>query len=272
MSAELLATPKTNVIQDESLSQASLHLLAAFIEELIQEEQLGHRAQVLLHRIATPIFMLAGGNTQTFYDRNYPGRQIFDAIILISKLSGKDFSPSDMLFKTLLESIKTLKSRKIDGLACLKRVNTDLQHIVKLARIRAPIDKKHGLAETGKITEAKIKAALMVVHQANRFSTSDIILYFSLTQWLELLTIVMLKYSQNKTIMTTAERLTFLLFFLAANPNSPKYSSLYKQLDEKLKILIPLVGKECLGHCLHISSLHLKVGRVLEKNRSNLQA
>jgi hypothetical protein len=249
----------------ETLSDTTLHMLSTFLDELVQEEALGFRAQMVLHRVATPICLLANGDTSMFYNNQHPARQIFDSIVQIAKLSGEEFGPGDMLFKTLMESIKNLQANNVAGIKCLERVSSDLKHIVKLARIRAPIDKKQNLGSTGAITEAKIKSALLVVQQANKFVVSNVVLYFSLTQWLELLTIAMLKFGAEKKSVSQLERMTFLLFYLSSGKAGVKLESLSKHLFAQIQALSEKLGDECLGHQVDVKKLHQKVEKLLRR-------
>jgi hypothetical protein len=257
-------TPTRAAPLDEALSATTLSLLSTFINGLIEEESLGDRAQIVMHKVAMPICQLAGNDPQMFINAHHPARQIFESIVKIAKLSGPDFGPSDMLFKTLMESIETLRASKLDRRTCLERVNSDLEHIVKLAYMRAPFERKQGKNDTaGPLTEAKITAALIVVRHANRVSSNNTILYFALTQWLELLVISLLKHGKSTKKLQGLDRMTFLLFYLNSKKLDRKQMKLARNLIQKTQLLAQSLGGECLGFPVNLSLIHRKVARLL---------
>jgi len=229
---------------------ALMQLLATFIAELTREEQLSQETQVLLYRIMPSVCMLAKGDPQILYRRDHPVRQIFDAIVYISKASQEKFRPGDTLYKTVIESISNLKRKNIDGMDCLVRVNADLQHVVKLAKIRAPIAFKRAADESsmGQITEAKIRAALIVSQQSTRFTLSEPLLQFALSDWLELLSVTLVKHDHDTRIATELERMTFLLFYLCSSSTAPNVVALRDRLMRQLRLIIRSIGRSCLGH------------------------
>ena len=267
MSASSTSTAEKRGYMPERLSLTTLHLLSAFLEELIREEQLDHRAQVLLHRVSMPICQLAGSDPQMFCNPTHPARKIFDAIVRIAKLSGPLFGPGDMLFRTLMESIKTLRAQKYDGMACLERVNSDLQHIVKLAYMRAPIDLKQAPSRSGELAEAKITAALLVMRHATTFTPGNTLLYFTLTEWLELLVLAMMQFGREKSFLRELDRMTFMLFYLSCNTGSPRYRSLAKGLDEKIDALQKRLDGECMGQPVNMAELRRSLEKLLNSYR-----
>jgi hypothetical protein len=249
---------------------ALMQLLATFIAELSYEEQLSHETQVLLYRIMPSVCMLAKGDPKILYRRDHPVRQIFDAIVYISKASQEKFRPGDTLYKTVIESIANLKRKNIDGMDCLVRVNADLQHVVKLAKIRAPIAFKRQSNEgaTGKITEAKIRAALIISQQSTRFTINETLLQFSLSEWLELLSVTLVKHDHDARIATELERITFLLFYLCTSESAPNVIALRDRLMRQLRLIIKSLGQTCLGHPLDFAPLERKVLYFISPSRN----
>lgn len=249
---------------------ALMQLLATFIAELSHEEQLSHQTQVLLYRIMPSVCMLANGDPQILYKRDHPVRQIFDAIVYVSKASQEKFRPGDTLYKTVIESIANLKRKNINGMDCLVRVNADLQHVVKLAKIRAPIafKRENGDGVLGQITEAKIRAALIISQQSTRFSISETLLQFALSDWLELISVALVKHDHDPRIATELERMTFLLFYLSTSSNAPKVIALRDRLMKQLRLIINSLGTSCLGHAVDFSVLESRVLHLISHSRT----
>jgi hypothetical protein len=245
------------------VAETTMRLLFTFIGELSREEQLNYKTQLLLCRIAPSLCQLADENSEIFSNSKHPVRQIIANIVIISK--SIDTGAGDYLYRSLKESIKTLTERNIDGAACLQRVASDLEYIVKLSKIRSSKTDRVAVGGTrsGIITQSKLKAAFFVVTEATKFDCSDEVLYFALGQWLELLTVAFIKFPSNARMETEMKRMTFLLFYL--NLQSTKLNERIKKdmlaesLVLKLKRCVRHLGKECLGYSVDLSHLEKKV-------------
>jgi len=247
-----------------------LSLLAAFLEELIREEKLNHRTQVLLHRVASTVCMLAGGDERMFEDREHPARQIFEIIAQISKLSGDKFVPGDTLYATLIESVSALRGRKLSGIHTLNRVRADLVHVLKLAKMRAPLGVRGSVMKSGDMADAKTIAALLIVRQCNRFDVSDELLYFVLSDWLALMVVIVLKHGRESKALKEADRLTFMLLYLTSSTKgSQQRGKMRVYLPQKLRLLTKSLGAECEGHSLEFASLLSNVNVFINARRKS---
>ncbi len=260
------------------LAETTMRLLFTFIGELTREEHLNYKTQLLLCRIAPSLCQLANESTEIFSNIEHPVRKIISSIVIISKSVGTGNNSDDYLYKSLKESIKALTARSIDGMACLKRVASDLEYIVKLSQIRSTksvvtrIDK----SASGRITQSKIKAVFFVVTEVTKFDCSDRVLSFVLSYWVELLTVTLIKFPVNKLIEKEVKRMTFLLLYLssvsiteamASTQNILKRNAqLLEQLLFKTEKLVQLLGDECVGHSINFNGLDIQVTALIEEN------
>lgn len=258
----MLASDKVDAVvrrAESRLTDADLSLLGAYLEELIREEGLCHRAQVIVHQLSAPIYLLCAGDVSFFTYREHPARCLFQNIARIAKLCGPRFEPGDALFHTLIESIRILKSKRLNSMNVLVRVNADLEHVLKLAKIRAPAAQRQTDGESGEITDAKMIASLLIIHQCHRFDVSNALLYFSLTDWLSMIVVTFIQKGRDSDELRLCERMTFLLFYLGTGIKSAKRRSLQHYVSEKLKKHLGELEQYCLGHKVDFNSLHSKV-------------
>lgn len=230
------------------LSVEALSVLNTYLDALIQEESLNHSAQVLIRRIAPPLCLLANSVEELFRSPNHPARGILNTIVKIAKLSGDGFIPGDALYQTVTESINTLKAKNYSSFDTLESVKADLDHVLKLAKIRAPASARESAHYVGDISAAKVIASLMVLRHARRFETSDEMLYFCLTQWLELIVVTVLQTGQESGTVKELDRLTFTLFYLNTGKAGSKRKVFLAYLLPKLDELTETLAPTCMGH------------------------
>lgn len=256
--AEALKSP-----QYAGISLITLDLLAALLEELIRENNVCERAQLIMFRIAGPICALAEGEPDFLINRAHPARQIFELVAAIAKLSGDRFSPGDALYKTTLESIQSLQVKRFSADKTLAQVSADLMHVHRLARIRAPIALKRARVSTSELTDAKMIASLYIVKHCDRFDVSEALLYFVLTDWLALMVVTVLQTGQYSDEVKELDRLTFMLLYMATQKTEPKHEVFFQFFPRKLKQHILSLESDCHGHKVNFKGILAQVDKLL---------
>jgi hypothetical protein len=137
---------------------------------------------------------------------------------------------------------------------------------------------------SGRIARAKIKAAFIVVNEASKFNSGDDVLYFALGEWVELLTVVFIKFSSNEKIEKEVKRMTFMLFYLKSPDSfvelslnnrmivSGKHRPLFENLLVKTEMFVNVLGDECLGHRIDFSSITDQMFHLLMNFGENLRS
>ncbi len=245
-------------VLDEALPTARLQLLNTYIRELVREAQLGQRAELTLQRLSLTLFAMSGASEAMLCDRQHPARSILDTTARIAQLSKEQFEPGQALYQTLQESLRVLRSARIKAEDALVRVNADLQHVLKLAKIRASSDARTQADELGKVSHAKLLASSMIMRHSQRGPTRSALLYFALTDWLEMLTVTILKNGEHSKAVKTADRLTLALFYLNASDDRRRKASLRAFLEKNLPAHVAQLGWTCLGHPIELRPLVAK--------------
>jgi len=288
----------------EQLSRASskdkpeIRLLLTFIRELAKEEKLDQKTQLLLFRIAPNLVGDARDSEQLFLRPSHPARRIVTSIVRISRFFDSGNGSNEYLYKSLKESISTLKSRKIEHSACLNRVAADLEYIAKLARTRSkPVYSKRANSQqvqnrsghesllagvsAGPIAQAKIRAAFIIMTEATKFDVDDSTLLFALTNWLELLTVTFIKFPSDNRVEKQLVRMTFLMLYLcdlgaqqsASVVVKRRRRALLQALLAKLAKLSKMLGDRCLGRKIDFSGFSQSlVGMIRELGESTSNA
>ena len=254
---EDLFVPNNDAQQGSALSV--LNLVGPYLEELVKEEQLGHRAQVVLHQLAVQVCRICQHDPFDYPDHEHPALTLLKTIARIARLSGPKFEPGDALYTTLMESIAVLRVRNMTAYDVLTRANADLEHVMKLAKMRAPLDQKFIQSPPGRLSDAKMIAALLIIRHCYRFDVYDSLLYFSLTDWLAMIVVTQLVFGAGSPQFKLCDRMTFALFYLSCGEEGPQREALSRFLPSKLQQHIQSLPPQHMGHDLNFSTLHKQV-------------
>lgn len=249
------------------LPAQALDLLNTYLDELIREEALNHSAEIMLRRIASPVCALAGSVEGLFRGGDRSAKGIIDCAVKIAKLSGSGCVPSGALQQTVIESIGMLRSKHVSREKILLQVHADLKSVLRLALIKVPAVAREDAANAGRISSAKIVAALMVVGHARRFDLDDELLYFSLTQWFELLVVTILQCGADSRAVKDVDRLTFTLFYLGSGSSGKKKNSFLKYFVPQLDELLDTLAPTCMGHATNFGQLKLNLQPLIRTPR-----
>lgn len=239
-----------------TLPSETLDLLNTYLDDLIRQEALSHSAEVMLRRISPPVCALADSVEDLFRGKNNAAMRIINCAVKIAKLSGSGRVSSDALQKTVIESIGMLRSKHVNRDKILQQINADLESVLHLALIKVPSETREDAANAGRISGAKIVGALMVVGHARRFDLEEELLYLSLTQWFELLVVAIIQCGAHSRIVKEADRLTFMLFYIASDECGEKRERFLNLFISKFNALLAILEPFCLGHIADFS--HLK--------------
>ncbi|MBX2849701.1 MAG: hypothetical protein KTR16_15365, partial [Acidiferrobacterales bacterium] len=238
MSAYFINDTQQEVLPRLELSVEALNLLNTYLDEVIHEEDLSHAAQIILRRVATPVCALADSIEDLFIYEDHPARKILDTTVKIAKLCGDNFGPGEALYQTVSESIKDLRSKRVNRHNTLVRLQGDLDSVFRLALIRVPAATREEAKHAGTVSSAKIIAALMVVGHGQRFDAGYKLLYFALTEWFELVVVTILQCGADSEPVKELSRLTFTLFYLDSGRAAEKHRIFMQYLLPKLDELI----------------------------------
>ena len=236
-------------------SAESLHVLNVYLDELVSAEYVGANTEVMLRRIAPLLCSLAGGVEVVFAEAAHPARDIMESLVKVGRLTHDSLVPGESLFQTIVESIDTLKRQPRDKLRTLSAVRQDLAHAMKLAMIKAPASARSEVDSAGRLSAAKIHASMLIMRHARRFSADDALLYFSLTQWLELVVVLATEYGIESAEVKNIERATFTLFYLDSDQVGARRQSFLKLLLASLDESLKAAPQICMGHPCDFSHL-----------------
>lgn len=253
------------VASTQGLSRHSLNLLNTYLHELVKEENLSHSAEVLLRRAAVPVCALAGDDEHFLSSKDHPARKIIDTIVKIAKAAGPAFTPGHALYQTVKESIDRMRSSETkNSLQTLHQILADLESVLKLAFIRIRADVRRDANNAGAISGAKIHAALIIHNHARRFNCDDTVLYFSLTNWFELIVMTLLQWGTGSTQAKSVDRLTFTFFYLACRYAGNKHERLLDYLLLKLDELIDSLAPTYRGNAADFYTLRDEIQRFVK--------
>lgn len=255
MSASTYTTDQARV-EELELSATSLHVLNVYLDELTRAEHVGPNTEIMLRRIAPQLCALSGSVEKIFEQPDHPARSILESLLKVGKLTNDSLVPGEGLFQTISESMDVLKRQPKDKQRTLLAVRQDLEHAIKLAKIKAPAAVRTEVDSAGSISAAKIHASLLIMRHARRFSASDALLYFSLTQWFELVVVLVLEYGVESPEVKNIERATFTLFYLDSDQVGKRRKSFLKLLLESLDESLSVAPTSCMGHSC--SFIHLR--------------